>query len=269
LAVADMGNNRIQIFGVNGNVISHQVSFGAYGSGNGQFMDPSSVSFSSDGSRLAVADVSNSRIQVFGISGNTVTHQVSYGTLGSGDGQFTDPYGVSFNPSGTRLVVTDVSNNRIQVLGISGNTITHQVSFGAYGAANGQFSNPFCAVFSSGGSRIVVSDVNNSRIQFFSLSGNVLTHQVSYGTEGIGAGQFQYPYSVAFNNDSTRLAVVDLGNGRIHVLSINGNSITRLSTYGSQGSGYGQFVDPIAIAFSPDGTRIAIADPGVNRIQLL
>jgi len=269
LAVADMGNNRIQVFGIVRNAVTHQVSYGTVGSGNGQFMDPSSVYFSPDGARLAVVDTGNNRIQILGINGNVITHQVSYGTYGSGNGQFIDPYGVAFSPNGLRLVVTDVSNNRIQLLGISGNTITHQVSYGTYGSANGQFSSPFCAAFSSGGSRLAVADVSNSRIQFFGVSGNTITFQVSYGAAGSGSGQFTYPYSVAFNNNSTRLCVADLGNSRIQIFGVNGNAITRQMTYGTQGGGYGQLIDPIAVAFSADGTRLAIADAGANRVQLL
>jgi len=269
VAVADMGNNRIQIFGINRNTIVHIASYGTYGNGNGQFIDPSSVSFSPDGARLAVADIGNSRIQVLGISGGTVTHQVSYGSLGAGDGQFEDLYGVSFNSNGTRLAVADTGNNRIQILGISGNTITHQVSYGAFGSANGQFSNPFRAVFNHNSSRLAVSDVNNGRIQLFSISGNTITHQVSYGTAGSGSGQFTYPYSVSFNQDSTRICVADLGNSRVQVLGVSGTTITPQITYGSSGNGHGQFIYPMSATFSRDGTRLAITDAGINRIQLL
>jgi len=269
LAVADMGNNRIQIFSVSRNAIAHIVSYGTYGSGNGQFIDPSSVSFSADGTRLAVADIGNSRIQVLGISGSTVTHQASYGSLGAGNGQFEDLYGVSFNSNGSRLAVADTGNNRIQILGISGNTITHQVSYGTFGSANGQFSNPFRVVFSHNNTRLAVSDVNNNRIQLFGISGNTITHQVSYGVTGSGSGQFTYPYSVSFNQDSTRISVADLGNSRIQVLGVNGTAITPQMIYGSSGSGHGQFVYPMSATFSRNGERLAITDAGINRIQLL
>ena len=77
---------------------------------------PYGIAFTPDGSRFAVTDISNDRIQIFGLSGNTVTHQVSYGSIGSGNGQFSIPRGIAFTPDGSRFAVTDYSNNRIQIL---------------------------------------------------------------------------------------------------------------------------------------------------------
>ena len=41
---------------------------------------------------------------------------VSYGSNGSGNGQFSNPYGIAFTPDGSRFAVVDTSNNRIQIL---------------------------------------------------------------------------------------------------------------------------------------------------------
>ena len=92
------------------------VYYGSAGSGNGQFSNPFGIAFSPDGARFAVADYSNNRIQIFGLSGNTVTHQVSYGSSGSGNGQFSNPAGIAFTPDGLRFAVTDYNNNRVQIL---------------------------------------------------------------------------------------------------------------------------------------------------------
>ena len=92
------------------------VYYGSTGSGNGQFSSPRSIAFSPDGARFGVADLGNNRIQIFGLSGNTVTHQVSYGSSGSGNGQFSGPVGIAFTPDGQRFAATDTGNNRIQIL---------------------------------------------------------------------------------------------------------------------------------------------------------
>jgi DNA-binding beta-propeller fold protein YncE len=114
--VADQSNHRIQIFGLSGNTVTHQVSYGSSGTANGQFSSPYDISFSPDGTRFAVTDNGNYRIQIFGLSGNTVTHQVSYGSAGSGNGQFSTPRSISFSPDGTRFAVTDYNNKRVQIL---------------------------------------------------------------------------------------------------------------------------------------------------------
>ena len=141
------------------------VYYGSSGSGNGQFNYPNGIAFTSDGSRFAVADSGNNRIQIFGLSSNTVTHQVSYGSSGSGNGQFSNPFGIAFTPDGQRFAVADSGNNRIQIFGLSSNTVTHQVSYGLSGSGNGQFSNPHGIAFTSDGSRFAVADSSNNRIQ--------------------------------------------------------------------------------------------------------
>ena len=57
-----------------------------------------------------VADTTNNRIQKFDSNGNYITQ---WGTLGSSDGQFTNPYGVAAGPF-CNVYVADTTNNRIQ-----------------------------------------------------------------------------------------------------------------------------------------------------------
>jgi len=50
---------------------------------------------------IYVADCNNHRIQVFDLNGNYIT---KYGIHGKNDGNFTYPYGLLFNESGTLFV---------------------------------------------------------------------------------------------------------------------------------------------------------------------
>jgi tripartite motif-containing protein 71 len=64
-----------------------------------------------DGSgNVYVADSSNDRIQKFDASGAFLT---TWGSLGSGNGQFNFPLGVATDGSGN-VYVADSGNNRIQ-----------------------------------------------------------------------------------------------------------------------------------------------------------
>jgi len=269
LAVIERSGRRVHMLGIDGDTITHQAVFGVLGSGNGQFSSPFYITFSPDGSRLAVSDTYNNRIQVLGIVDNTITHQVSYGTAGSGDGQFAYPRGICFNQDGSRLIVVDTNNNRLQLLGVSGNTITHIGYYGAVGSGNGLFSQPYGASLSSDGSRLAVADRGNNRLQIFGISSDTITHQVSYGTSGSGGGQFNAPGNVAFSPDGLRLSVADTSNNRIQILGISGNTITHHISYGAVGSVGGRLSLPSDITFSPDGMSLVIADTNNNRIQVL
>ncbi|MFT4040236.1 MAG: 6-bladed beta-propeller [Thermomicrobiales bacterium] len=84
-------------------------SFGANGSGNGQFSDPNDVAVDAAGN-IFVADRGNHRIQVLNEDGEFVT---AFGQMGSGEGEFLNPIGVDVDSNGN-VYVTDLSNNRVQ-----------------------------------------------------------------------------------------------------------------------------------------------------------
>ena len=84
------------------------------------------------------------RIQKFDSTGGFIT---KWGSEGSGDGQFYDPYGVAVDSSGN-VYVADSYNNRIQKFDSNGDFIT---KWGSPGSEDGQFHYPYgVAVDSSG-----------------------------------------------------------------------------------------------------------------------
>jgi hypothetical protein len=84
-------------------------SSGSYGSGNGQFNDPSGIAIDSL-DNIWVADRDNSRVQEF-TSGGVYIGQ--FGSQGSGNGQFSYLARLAVAPSGN-IWVTDMTADRIQ-----------------------------------------------------------------------------------------------------------------------------------------------------------
>ena len=84
------------------------------------------------------------------------------GASGSGNGEFTFPFGVATDRSG-HVYVADGNDNRIQKFDASGNVLT---GWGSYGSGDGQFWNPQ-GVAADGSGHVYVADTNNHRIQKF------------------------------------------------------------------------------------------------------
>ena len=111
--VADTWNHRIQKFTAQGQYVTQ---WGGHETGNtpGKFYGPRDVAISPNGDVL-VSDTGNKRIQVFDERG---TFKRSFGTEGTGLGQFREPVGLAVDRQG-RIYVADTWNQRIQVFDAS------------------------------------------------------------------------------------------------------------------------------------------------------
>ena len=86
-------------------------TFGKEGEGNGNFLDLRCSSVTKAG-QLLVCDRNNHRIQIFELNGKFFA---KFGTYGSEIGQLSGPISSAFLSHG-RIVVTDIDNNRLQIL---------------------------------------------------------------------------------------------------------------------------------------------------------
>ena len=115
----------------------------------------------------------------------TYTFSAKWGISGPGNGQFSAPFDVEADPSGTFYYVADRNNHRIQKFDTSGGYIT-ELGTGSPSSADGQFNSPRGVAVDWQGN-IYVADTLNNRIQKFNSSG---VFQTKWGSLGQDAGQF-------------------------------------------------------------------------------
>jgi sugar lactone lactonase YvrE len=132
-----------------------------------------------------------------------------------------------------------------------------ETSWGAPGAAPGQFDGDFIAVGPDGS--VYVSDQANNRVQKFQGDGSF---QTTWGSAGAGNGQFNTPTGIAVGPDGS-VYVSDSANNRVQRFDANGGF---LSTWGTPGAGDGQFATPTGLAVGPDGS-VYVGDSGNARVE--
>ena len=189
----------------------------------------------------------------------------SFGSHGSGDGQFSWPNGLSVDAAGG-VYVADRINHRIQKLALSGGSLSHEWSYGSLGNGAGQFWEPIGLAADAVGNVYVV-DMFNHRIQKLAPSGGSVVHEWSFGSLGDGAGQFWGPCGVAVDS-AGNVYVADTFNHRIQKLTPSGGSVVHEWTSGSGGAGDGQFDHPRRVQLGPGGS-VYVADNNNHRIQKL
>ena len=248
---------------------------------------PWGVAFCSKGN-VIVAEYFGLCISIFNPKGEKIR---SFGSLGSGNGQFNNPEGVEVD-DGDNILVADYGNNRIQKLTSCGNFITavkikqpvgiavhrqnkkvyvvnygnHCIqilnpdltfssSFGSKGSGNGQFNAPYDVAFDSTGN-VYVADRNNARIQVFTAEGQFLRKF------GIHDGENKQPIGVCIDSEDV-VYVTENSNHCVSVFTCEGKFLT---SFGTRGAGPGQFNNPYGIAVDKNGV-VYVADGSNNRLQ--
>ncbi len=168
-----------------------------------------------------------------------------FGSFGSGQGEFKDPYDVTTD-SNDRIIVAERNNNRIQVFD---STDTFQFMFGfgvdtgaaafevctstcqagISGSGQGQFSN-LRGVTTDSNDRIIVSDFGNHRIQVFDSTG---AFDFEFDSSGSSAGQFNRPIDVTTDSND-RIIVADTSNDRMQVFELITVHVGDVITIGDQ-----------------------------------
>ena len=104
----------------------------------------------------------------------------SFGTAGSGDGQFDEPAGLALDEDDNLLYVADTENNRVQVFEmVTGSTcpsgtdeVIDGVCFvellGSFGSDPGEFNNPMGLALDPATGSLYIADSDNHRVQIFS-----------------------------------------------------------------------------------------------------
>ena len=226
----------------------------------------------------------------------------SFGTEGSGHGQFKYPQGVTVDSEGN-ILVADTDNHRIQKFTTTGEFLT---AVGTEGSGPLQFNLPSDVTFNATNNKVYVADYLNHHVQVLNSD---LTFSSTFGKEGGGKGQFKHPWSISCDStgnvyvtdrDNHRIQVFTAGgkflrmfgrggegrgelkwpagitvdtndivyvsevnNGRVSVFTCGGQFIT---SYGSKGRGPGEFNGPVGLAVDNCGV-VYVCDLNNNRIQ--
>jgi tripartite motif-containing protein 71 len=218
----------------------YEGQWGKSGTGDGEFNGPSGVAAAPNGN-VYVTDRYNNRVQYFTAAGSFLG---KWGGPGSREGEFAQPTGVKVAPD-RNVYVCDAFNDRMQYFTPAGSFL------GSWGGLN----RPFDLEIAPNGTVYVV-DQYNYRCQFYTSAGSWLgSWPLATGyTTGIGRAANGNLYFVNYTFH--------------YVYYCHPTTGSRLGSWGSYGSGNGQFDTPTRVEAGPDGYIYVGDGSGVNdRVQ--
>jgi DNA-binding beta-propeller fold protein YncE len=227
--VTDALTDRVSVFSESGDYVR---SFGSSGDGIGQFRRPSGIAIDED-DNLLVVDTLNHRVQRLSRDGCYLSE---WGGMGSEPGQFDSPWGITTDADGC-IYVADHLNHRIQKFDAEGGFI---FELGSQGSGDHEFDHPSDVAVDPDGD-IYVCDWVNNRVGCFDSEGAPVTtfagdaQELSKWQRQYVAGnpdvykarrrvytlepewRFALPMAVVFDEEKSRLMVVDSQRHRIQI----------------------------------------------------
>ncbi|HTB50824.1 MAG TPA: hypothetical protein VK701_07590, partial [Solirubrobacteraceae bacterium] len=242
-----------------------------FGEAPNQLNHPLSIAIDPAGDQWVTNNASDA-IEKFSSTGTLLG---TYGSYGTGAGQFIAPWGIAVDSRNGNVYVSDQSNFRIEEFSSSGafvkafgwgvsnghaefETCTTECRAGIPGAGNGQFSwLAGLAVDSSGD--LLVADYGNNRIQELNEKDEFVRE---FGSAGTGPEQFEGPLNIALSG--ANLYITDYRNNRVQEFSTTGSPLNRFSECTG---GPGHFSNPYGIATDPHNGDLYVVDNGNTRVQ--
>lgn len=203
------------------------------GNRDGQYRTPRNLTVAPNGDIL-VLDSLNGRVQRFDSTGKFLS---KFGSIGSGDGQFTlaqfqsGPGGLTTDDEGN-IYVTDTWGYRIEKFDKDGKfllkwgngkdtqgnpDISSQFPTGFYG--------PRSIAFDPAAGELYITDTGNRRVVVYDKQGQF---KRQFGSTGSGPGQFNEPIGLAIGPDGY-IYVADMRNKRVEVLDKQGKYIKEIA----------------------------------------
>ncbi|XP_068725851.1 E3 ubiquitin-protein ligase TRIM71-like [Montipora capricornis] len=226
IAVADCGNNRIQLLSSEGN-FRREIKLDG---------EPYSVAFADSGELLTLIPKSDNKLRLFSEKGEFIKH--------INDKHIGHPIHLSIASDG-RIIITDSLDKNIKVLSPDGNDLLQSFSAPDFDGS------PFCAIYHQ--HKFFVSYISTHCVKVFDKTG-VYLHDI--GCQGSNDGQFNRPEGLVIDKYN-RLIVCDRGNHRLQLFTLGGKFLTKLKKQ------YFENGLPSYVAINSGGSLI-VADPLIS-----
>ncbi len=236
---------------------------------SGQISGERGVALSADGTKIFVVDgASGDDINEYALSTAFDLSTASFTDSFSLSSQDTSPHSVHFKPDGTSFFISGRINEDIFQYDMTSAFDVSTASYANKSFAQAQDTNITGVTFSTDGTKMYIAGITNSAVFQYSLSSAFDVSTASYDSVSLDlSGQGGTPFDITFNNDGTKLFVLD---NTEFIFQYNLSTAFNLSTASYSNISHQITEDTFSnfgLAFSADGTKMYVAGAQQSKVH--
>ena len=181
-----------------------------------QDSSPCDLNFNADGTKVYVMGFGTNSIYQYSLSSAFNISTASYDSVSFSVGsQEGFPFGFTFSANGTKMFMVGINNDRVYQYSLSSafdlsTAVYDSISF----SVGAQETGPSDIAFNSGGTKMYITGFITDAVYQYSLSSAFDLSSASYDSVSFSvSAQSSFPHGVVFNNDGTKLYVLNGGGG--------------------------------------------------------
>jgi len=177
-----------------------------------QDTSPRDIAFNNDGTKMYMVGGQNDSVYQYSLSIAFDLSTASYDSVSfSVSSQDSVPYGIAFNNDGTKMYMVGLTNDSVYQYSLS---TAFDLSTASYDSVSfsvaGQDTQPRGITFNSDGTKMYVVGTTSDSVHQYNLSTGFDLSTASYDSVSLSvASQGTGAHGIAFNNDGTKMYVVD------------------------------------------------------------
>jgi len=220
---------------------------------------PQAITFNNDGTKMYIVGLQRERVYQYTLSTAFDIRTASVTESFSIADQESQPTGLAFNSTGTRMYIIGVNRDRIRQYTL---TTAFDLSTASYSGANadvsGQGGSPTGLAFNNDDSKMYTVDSSTARVrEYFFFPGTTSVSLNYFGVNLDVFSQTSSPEDITFNNDGTKMYII--GDGRVYQYTLSTAFNLSTASYDSLSFRVSdQEFQPTGIAFDKYGTRMYV-----------
>jgi DNA-binding beta-propeller fold protein YncE len=242
---------------------------------SGQDANPAGIAFNNDGTKMYMVGYGSDRVYQYSLSTAFDLSTASYDSVSfSVVNQDANPFGIAFNTDGTKMYILGLSSASVYQYSLSTAFDLSTASYDSVSfSVSAQDTSPLDIAFNTDGSKMYMVGSTSDSVYEYQLNLPFLVDDapIPYVSFSV-AGQDISPYSIAFNNDGTKMYMVGTVSDSVYQYSLSTAFNVSTASYDSVSfSVSGQDSAPTDIAFNTDGTKmymIGISSDSVHQYSL-